>query len=290
MFPLLLRQNNNDDDDKPFHFDIVVPSLPGFGWSSGARRSGFGPVQIATVLRNLMLRLGYARFMIQGGDWGSLLGSDIATMFPQNVIAYHTNFAVIRTPMSLIKSLVASCCPRVFLSSADQIDLMFPLTEKFAFILQETGYFHLQATKPDTIGIALASSPVALAVYLWEKFDAAWPHNDRDAVLDAIMVYWLTSSITTTCRLYAEGVRSVEHSKWQRVPCVRVPVGVARFKADIGHAMDWQLRDKYPDLVHSTWHSLGGHFAAMEVPSVLYADFMEFTMKVWSLKGKNIIN
>lgn len=106
---------------------------------------------MAVVLRNLMIRLGYERFYIQGGDWGSILGSTIATLFPDNVIGYHSNMCVINSPLSVIKGAVASVYPSYFVEKQYE-DFFFPLAEKWQNLVQETGYFHLQATKPDTIG------------------------------------------------------------------------------------------------------------------------------------------
>lgn len=106
---------------------------------------------MAIVLRNLMLRVGHKKFAIQGGDWGSIIGSNIATIFPQNVMAYHSNFCVVRTPLSTIKLLIASLWPTAFIDEKF-VPMVFPLGEKFATFIEESGYFHIQATKPDTIG------------------------------------------------------------------------------------------------------------------------------------------
>jgi len=123
----------------------------GYGWSEGASKQGFGPAEVAVVLRNLMLRIGHKKFAIQGGDWGSIIGSNIATLFPQNVVAYHSNFCVVRTPLSTIKLLIPSLWPTAFIDEKF-VPLVFPLGEKFKTMMEETGYFHIQATKPDTIG------------------------------------------------------------------------------------------------------------------------------------------
>lgn len=98
-----------------------------------------------------MLRVGHKKFAIQGGDWGSIIGSNIATIFPQNVMAYHSNFCVVRTPLSTIKLLIASIWPTAFIDEKF-VPMVFPLGEKLQTMIEETGYFHLQATKPDTIG------------------------------------------------------------------------------------------------------------------------------------------
>lgn len=102
----------------------------------------------------------------------------------------------------------------------------------------------------------------------------------KDALLDNIMIYYMTNSITTSMRLYSEAL-SIAEQKYQieRVP-TSVPTGCARFKNDLGHCLDWQLTDKFTNVVHSTYHKNGGHFAAMQLPDVLYNDFIEFVKKV----------
>lgn len=131
------------------------------------------------------------------------------------------------------------------------------------------------------IGIALTKNPVGLAAYIYEKFITFYPNYDVDALLDNIMIYYLTNSATTSGRLYAEGISSVQNShELMRVPAT-VPTACARFVNDFGHSLDWQLLDKYPNLIQSTWHLSGGHFAAMEVPVLLYEDFLSFVNKLY---------
>lgn len=140
-----------DSEELDVVFEVVAPSLPGYGWSQAASKPGFGPAEMAVVLRNLMLRLGYDKFFIQGGDWGSILGSHIATIFPNNVLGYHSNMCVINTPKANIKSMIASFYPSAFLTKK-QMGFHFPLSKYWMNFIYETGYLHLQATKPDTIG------------------------------------------------------------------------------------------------------------------------------------------
>lgn len=243
-----------------------------------------------------MLRLGHNRFVIQGGDWGSFIGSHLATLYPENVIGYHSNFCMPKTLLSVFKLLVVSVWPTAFVD-AKHVDQMFPLGEKLKLMLLESGSFHIQATKPDTLGTtkrtniiiylnntfylgAVLTSPIALAAYIYEKFHSVMPNHDIDAVIDNIMIYYLTNSFTTGARLYADDIGSAQMElDLFRVP-TPVPTGCTRFPVDIGQSTDWQLRDKYPNLVHSTWHSVGGHFAAMEVPKLLHADLVAFVKKL----------
>lgn len=139
-------------------FEIVVPSLPGYGFSSGAVRPGLGPAQMAVVLRGLMLRLGYNNFYVQGGDWGSLIGANMAILYPDNVRGYHSNFCFIQTPVSIVKTILGSFWPSLLVDAKHQ-NKIYPMKKIFFNMMEETGYMHIQSTKPDTIGVALNDSP-----------------------------------------------------------------------------------------------------------------------------------
>lgn len=258
----------------------------------GTSRPGLGPAQVAVMLRNLMLRLGYDKFFIQGGDWGSVVGSHLATLYPENVLGYHSNMCNNLSPRSQVKGLLAGLWPSLFVPSGFE-DFFFPKSKELSYLVEESGYFHLQATKPDTIGAALTDNPVGLAIYILEKF-STWTNATYrslpdggltrryklDALFDNVMIYYLTNSITTSQRLYAEAYTNEQRElKLERVP-TSVPTGCARFKGDIMQFLDWQLQDKYKNLIHSTYYKRGGHFAALELPKVLYDDFIEFVKKV----------
>ncbi|KAJ6643510.1 Juvenile hormone epoxide hydrolase 2 [Pseudolycoriella hygida] len=290
-FVELLKTQRSDTN---VEFDVVVPSLPGYGFSQGSSKTGFGVLEMSVVLRNLMIRLGYQRFYIQGGDWGSALGSTIATLFPQNIIGYHSNMCVaLNTGTGILKTIIASNFPSYFVEKEYE-DFHFPFGEKFSNLILESGYMHIQATKPDTIGTALLNNPVGLAAYILEKF-ATWTFPEYrsspdggldnrkdlfDAYFDNIMIYYLSKSITTSVRLYSEAFspKQLGH-KLERVP-TSVPTGCARFKNDLAHDIDWVLKEKYTNIVQSNYYKTGGHFAALEVPKVLHQDFMEFVKKV----------
>lgn len=284
----------NQQSDSNVVFDIIVPSLPGYGFSDGSSKTGFGVLEMSVVLRNLMIRLGYDQFYIQGGDWGSILGSTIATLFPQNVFGYHSNMCVsLSSAVGVLKTIIASNFPSYFVEKEHE-DFHFPYGEKMSDLILETGYMHLQSTKPDTIGIALSNNPVGLAAYILEKF-ATWTFPQHrstpdggldqrtdlfDAYFDNIMIYYLSKSITTSCRLYSEAMSLKQRvHQLERVP-TNVPTACARFKNDLAHEIDWVLKDKFTNLVQSTYYKNGGHFAALEVTSVLYKDFMDFIKKV----------
>uniref|UniRef100_A0A182S814 Epoxide hydrolase N-terminal domain-containing protein n=1 Tax=Anopheles maculatus TaxID=74869 RepID=A0A182S814_9DIPT len=294
IIPLLTSKSN----DKDFVFEVIVPSLPGYGWSQGSAKKGLSPSEAAIVLKNLMSRVGFEKFYIQGGDWGALIGNYIATFFQSNVLGVHLNMCSIMTPLSFPKLFLATLRPSMFVEE-QYTDYYFPLGSKFSNLIEETGYMHLQATKPDTIGTALQGNPIGLAAYIMEKF-STWTNPayrnladgglekyfTLDALLDNVMIYYLTDSITTSQRFYAEAMASDELKKEiDRIPTV-VPAACAKFRHELFLQLDWILKDHFTNLVQSNHFADGGHFAAMQLPEVLYKDVVTF---VASLQNKAVI-
>jgi len=286
IIPLLTNPSKDN-----IAFEVIAPSLPGYGFSEGASKQGLGPLKTAVVMRNLMLRIGFDKFYVQGGDWGSIIGADMATMFPENVSAYHSNMCNAMAPFSAVKMAVASFFPSWFIEDEEVASWVYPFTPKFFDILQESGYMHIQATKPDTIGVVLQNNPVGLAAYIIEKF-STWTNKDYrnladgglekyftlDSLLDNIMIYYLTNSITTSVRIYKENFIEDSIYNIARVPALP-PTGCARFKNELAHSPDFVLKDKFKNIIHTSKFSEGGHFAAMQLPKVLYNDFLEFVRK-----------
>lgn len=197
----------------------------------------------------------------------------------------------VMSPMASIKSFVASFYPSLFIEEKEFISWFYPFAPKFMFMLQESGYMHIQATKPDTIGIALQNNPVGLAAYIIEKF-STWTNPSYrnlkdgglekyftlDALLDNIMIYHLTNSITTSCRIYKEHFIEDAEYEMGRVQVIP-PSGCARFKHEISHQPDFILKDRFTNLIHTSYHQDGGHFAGFQLPKALYDDFMKFVQK-----------
>jgi juvenile hormone epoxide hydrolase len=134
-----------------FVFEVIVPSLPGYGFSEGAVRPGLGAVQMAVVFKNFMNRLGFEKYYIQGGDWGAVILQNMATLFPKQVLGVHSNVCMVNTLLTNIKVFLYSFYPTLLVKK-EHVHKIYPLSSKFAFILLESGYLHLQATKPDTVG------------------------------------------------------------------------------------------------------------------------------------------
>ncbi|XP_037037452.1 juvenile hormone epoxide hydrolase 2-like [Bradysia coprophila] len=282
IVPLLITPKNG------IAFEVVAPSLPGFGWSEATSRKGLSPEKMSVIVRNLMIRIGYEKFYVQGGDWGSAVGSGVATLFPENVLGYHANMMSIRTPLGTLKTIIAAYFPSLFME-AEYVSWMNPFSRTFWFLLEESGYFHLQATKPDTIGIALSGNPAGLAAYLLEKFSTATNRDYRqmhdggltkdfhmDALIDNLMIYYLSNCATSAGRIYKEAMHT--KIKLDRV-AVTIPAGVAHFKHEISHQLAFITSEKFKKLIHETFHSHGGHFAALQLPEVLYEDFVKFVEK-----------
>ena len=210
---------------------------------------------------------------------------------------YHSNMCNVMSPMANIKTIIASFYPSLFMD--DQLaKWIYPFGAKFMELLQESGYMHIQATKPDTIGSVLLNNPVGMAAYILEKF-STWTNNEYrnltdgglekyftlDSLLDNVMIYYLTDSITTSVRIYKESFIEDEIYNMGRVPLIK-PAGCAFFKHEIMHQPPFILREKFVNLVHTSTFDDGGHFAAMQLPKTLYEDFLEFVRK--SLVTKKI--
>lgn len=131
---------------------MVAASLPGYGFSEGAARPGMGTPNIAAIFRELMKRLGFERFYVQGGDWGSYVVKNLATLYPDDVLGLHTNMGVSTRKISAVKTWLGSFWPSLVVDEK-YVDKMYPLGMVLKRIVEESGYFHLQATKPDTIGM-----------------------------------------------------------------------------------------------------------------------------------------
>ncbi|KAL0279925.1 UNVERIFIED_CONTAM: hypothetical protein PYX00_001374 [Menopon gallinae] len=278
IIPKLTTPSPNTD----FVFHVVVPSLPGYGFSAGSSKPGMGPAEIAVVMKNLMIRLGFNKFYVQGTDWGSIIASNMGILFPDSVLGIHSNMCYTNSPMSYIKWFLGSFWPSL-IAPEKYHDKLYPMKNVFFHILKESGYMHLQATKPDTIGTALNDTPVGLAAYILEKF-STWTNMTwrelpdggltkkftLDTLLDNVMIYWISGCITTSQRLYYEAFTS-DNQKMERVPVI-VPTICARFPNELLWQSTSQLQDKYTNLLQVNDFDVGGHFPALEEPTILSKD------------------
>ncbi|CAH2098057.1 unnamed protein product [Euphydryas editha] len=286
--------------ERDFAIEVIVPSLPGYGFSSEAKKPGLGADKMAVVFRNLMNRLGYKKYYVQGGDWGSLITSNMATLFPDEVLGYHSNVAFLMTSKNIISTIIGALYPPLVVE-ADARDRVYPLLDNYAYLVEETGYMHLQSTKPDTIGVALSDSPAGLAAYILEKF-STWTnkayrnvrdggfhnHYTKTQLLDNIMVYWSTNSITTSMRLYAETFNKRYFSLGLNEIPTKVPTWIIQAKHEIVYTPTWIIKFKYPNLINNTILDDGGHFLALQLPEIFSKDVLKAieSFREWHKKNK----
>jgi pimeloyl-ACP methyl ester carboxylesterase len=246
-------------------FDVVVPSLPGYGFSSGPPAN---PVRIAELWGELMSGLGYERFAAHGGDWGATISTRLALRYPERVAAIHLNYV----PGSYAPYLGSGARP---LSEAEEKFVR----DRDRWLDEEGAYGHLQRTRPRTPAYALNDSPAGLLAWIVEKLHD-WSdcggdletRFSRDEILAHVSLYWLTGTIGSSMRLYREA-RAVPlaFAKGARVPA---PCAVARFpKEEPMPPREWVERAY--DVVRWTEMPRGGHFAAMEEPERLAEDIRE---------------
>ncbi|PNF15772.1 Juvenile hormone epoxide hydrolase 1 [Cryptotermes secundus] len=273
--------------DVNFVFEVIVPSLPGYGFSEGASKPGLGPAQVAVVMKNLMERIGFKKFYAQGGDWGALIVSNMGTLFPKSLLGVHSNMCFSNSLSANLKVLLGSLWPTLIVDEA-HVDKLYPVGQHYAYLLEEMGYMHLQATKPDTLGVALRDSPVGLAAYILEKFSTWTERSWRSLpdggltrkyrltdLLDNVMIYWVTGSITTSVRLYSEAFTKAQFAlKLDSIPSI-TPTACAAFPNELAYQPKSLLQEKYLKLVQYTDMPRGGHFAAFEEPELLADDVFE---------------
>ncbi len=238
-------------------FDVVIPSLPGFGFSDKPKERGWNAARTAGAWAQLMSRLGYGRYVAQGGDWGAFVTTAMAQQRPQALAAIHLNFAQ-TMPDNLPKTLLP-----------DQKRVV----DAIKTWRQEGGaYLQLQSTRPQLAGYLLSDSPMAQAAWIYDIFNGGTGNTgdpdsaiSRDAMLDEITLYWLTNSAASSARFYRE---QSELLRGRNNPGrVDLPVGVSVFPHDLPAARSWAPA-VYPRLFY--WHELqrGGHFASLEVPEL----------------------
>jgi pimeloyl-ACP methyl ester carboxylesterase len=250
-------------------FDVIVPSLPGYGFSDRPRERGMDPKKIAALWVRLMQELGYERFGAQGGDWGSIISIALGLDHAKSMIGIHLNYIAGRFLLGGTMNV----------QPEDQIASAY-LGHLRGWWHAEGGSSHEQTTKPQTLSYGLNDSPVGLAAWITEKFrtwsDCAGDVESiftRDQLLTNIMIYWVTQTAPSSARLYYESrQRPLRLSRSNRV---EPPVAVAVFPKEI--AMPPRaLAERGLNIARWTVMPKGGHFAAMEQPELLAKDLQEF--------------
>uniref|UniRef100_A0A3Q3XB42 Epoxide hydrolase n=1 Tax=Mola mola TaxID=94237 RepID=A0A3Q3XB42_MOLML len=288
LIPLLTEPSDPDDHV----FEVVCPSIPGYGFSEAPHKKGFDSVCAARIFHKLMKHLGFQQFYAHGGDWGWLVTTNMAQLEPGTVKGLHVNFAPPSKPTLpvVLSIMLGRCFPKIFGFTDMDIQNLFPPMEKLVVeSIKESGYMHIQATKPDTVGRGLNDSPVGLAAYILEKF-STWTSRDfrnledggltrkfsLDDLLTNVMIYWTSGCIVSSMRFYKENFGkgfNQPHSKIQ----VFVPTGFACFPNELMHTPHLWVKQKYHKLLSFTTMARGGHFAAMEEPHLMADDIQKFT-------------
>jgi pimeloyl-ACP methyl ester carboxylesterase len=254
-------------------FDVVVPSLPGYGFSTPLRKPGVNFWRTSELWVKLMDRLGYQRFAAHGADWGALVTADLGHRYPEHLIGVHL---AMMAPLDLFSGAL----PKPEDYDEDEADIAVRLQTFFA---SESAYSALQSTKPQTISIALNDSPVGLASWIVEK-QRSWSdcHGDvetrfpKDDLLTTIMIYWVTQSFGTSARFYYEAAHAPWTPAHARMPVVEAPVAVSMLPQEFCNApRRWAQR--YYNLKQMRHHPSGGHFAAWEEPEAIVKDIRDFT-------------
>ena len=247
-------------------FSLVLPSLPGYGFSGEPAEIGWDPGRTARAWAVLMGRLGYSHYVAQGGDVGAVITDAMGRQAPQGLVGIHTNLLV-----------TALAGPQPMESEQDRAAAEALAT----FRATGFGYFLEQATRPQTIGYALLDSPVALAAWMldhdtdsYQKISRAVldgqpaGHLTPDRILDNITLYWLTGTGASAARAYWESGRAQALAAGQAPPPVQVPVGFTTFPDEIFAAPRSWVERAYPNLSYFNEATKGGHFAAWEEPEL----------------------
>ncbi|PKB82230.1 MAG: multidrug MFS transporter [SAR202 cluster bacterium Io17-Chloro-G9] len=270
ILPLLTNPAAHGADPED-SFDVVVPSMPGYGFSDKPDQRGMSVLKVADVWSQLMTQnLRYSRFCAQGGDWGAGVTARLGFAYPSQVIGIHVTSV---SGGTMAPYLGPGARP---LSPAEQT----MLDQREAWRQHEGGYSHIQGTKPQTLSYGLNDSPAGLAAWILEKF-RTWSDCGgdvetsftKDELLTNITIYWVTESINSSTRMYYES----QHTQWNLGPedRIKVPCGVAVFPKEISQPpREWGERSY--NVQRWTTMPRGGHFAALEEPDLLAEDIRAF--------------
>jgi pimeloyl-ACP methyl ester carboxylesterase len=262
-------------------FHLVLPSIPGYGFSDEPTEVGWGPIRIGRAWHELMRRLGYTRYVAQGGDVGSQVTDAMGRLSLDGLLGIHTN--LLTPALGDANALSASPPTEEERAALDQLD---------GFHATGTGYFVEQATRPETIGYALLDSPIALAAWIidhdtdsYEKIARAFVDGDpsggltREHIVDNITLYWLTGTGASAARSYWEEAQENGRAVGQAVPPVSIPVGFTTFPGEIWRTPRSWVERAYPNVdIYFNEVDKGGHFAAWEEPE-LFSEEMRAAFK-----------
>jgi pimeloyl-ACP methyl ester carboxylesterase len=257
-------------------FDLVFPSMPGYGFSGKPSDTGWGPERIARTWAELMQRLGYTRYVAQGGDWGSPVSSAMARLAPAGLLGIHINLPA-TVPAEIVKVLSDGGPAPAGLSQKERaaFDAL-----SAAGKMGDRSYAAMMGSRPQTIGYAITDSPAGLAAWMlghpgfaqW-TYSSSDPEKSPDEVLDDVTLYWLTNTATSAGRLYWEYAgRSVTNAATEKTSEIALPVAITVFPGETYRAPETWARRAYRNLIYFHEVDKGGHFAAWEEPELFAAE------------------
>ena len=264
-------------------FDIVIPSLPGYGFSSRPTEAGWGPERIARAWDILMKRLGYTRYAAQGGDWGAVITEAMARQTPAGLLGIHINLPA--TVPSEVEAALAIGAPAPT-ELTQQERSVFDALSRYRK-QGNAAYFIMMTARPQAVGYGLNDSPTGLAAWIllhpgfsqWNYGEGSTKSPSKDEVLDDITLYWLTNTATSSARLYWENTgRGPTSASVQKTAEIKLPVGITVFPEDVYRAPETWARRAYPNLIYFHEVDKGGHFAAWEQPQ-LFAEELRAAFK-----------
>ncbi|MFM0075911.1 epoxide hydrolase [Paraburkholderia sediminicola] len=261
-------------------FDVVIPSIPGYGFSGKPKDLGWGPDRTARAWDVLMKRLGYTHYVSQGGDHGSVISDALARQAPPGLLAIHLNMPA-TVPGNLVTAINGGAPAPAGLAGSER-EAFDSLSTFFG---RNAAYGALMVTRPETIGYSLADSPSGLAAWMYEKF-AQWSDSggvpervlSKDEMLNDITLYWLTNTGASSSRFYWENNNNNFSSVAQKTRDIKVPVAISVFPHEIYRAPKTWSEQAYPSLYYYHQASKGGHFAAWEQPQ-LFAEELRTAFK-----------
>jgi pimeloyl-ACP methyl ester carboxylesterase len=255
-------------------FDVVIPSMPGYGFSEKPKTTGWGPDRIGLAWDVLMKRLGYQRYVSQGGDWGSVVADAMARQAPKGLLGIHVNMPP-TVPPDVAKAITLGGPAPAGLSVKEKA----AFDSLNTFFSKNAGYGAMMVTRPQTVGYALTDSPVGLAAWMYDKF-AQWTYSGgepersltKDEMLDGISLYWLTNTAISSAQLYWENNTNNFNAVEQKTAEISLPVAVTVFPGEIYQAPKSWTERAYRNLIYFNEVNKGGHFAAWEEPELFAAE------------------
>eukprot|EP00057_Strongylocentrotus_purpuratus_P033828 XP_792956.4 PREDICTED: LOW QUALITY PROTEIN: epoxide hydrolase 1 [Strongylocentrotus purpuratus] len=249
ILPMLTDPTSHGGSSDDF-FEVICPSIPGFGFSEAPHKQGFTAAAAARILNKLMLRLGFKQYYAQAGDVGTAITVNMAIMYPDNVKGLHNNDLAQVSVKSFVYPMVASFWPSFFLPNEEERNALLPLGERISFTIAELGYMYVFGTKPDSLAMALNDSPMGLASLILEKY-SSWTNRNwkkledggltqaysMDDLLTNVMIYWVNGNVASSVRLFKEEFVQVQRD----IPLFTPPVFRSAMPASLTSSLEQQI-------------------------------------------------